>query len=120
VAYGGQQVGNLVLAETEAQERPEGRPLEVARDLPDHGSSWMGGRMRLTDEQVDALDMPIHNPTIKHLKIRLEWGRRAGQAAYIRGCGMGENPFTKLPNMPMHQGWREGWLEFLQKEAAGD
>lgn len=75
--------------------------------------------MRLTNEQVDALETPVHAPTPERLEIRLEWGLRAGRAAYTRGCEIGDNPFTPMPKMPMHKGWRAGWLEALKADFDG-
>jgi len=63
----------------------------------------------LTDPEVDALPSPYFQVTGERIRIRREWGRRAGHAAFNRGDT--QNPFWKRPCLPMHEAWAEGYAD---------
>ncbi len=66
-------------------------------------------RTILTDSEVDCLHSPWHHADGKRIRMRREWGRRAGLAAFARGDE--RNPFWDRPCMPMYDGWRDGYAD---------
>ena len=69
---------------------------------------------RLTDDEVDALPSLYFKSTTQRMKQRLQWGQRAGRAAYKRGTLRSDNPFVASPAMPMQKGWFRGWDEAME------
>lgn len=69
---------------------------------------------RKTDEDIDALVMPMLPDTPQRRQYLLEWGHRAGRAALARSRSHGReelNPFRPSTRMPMWRGWEEGYKQ---------
>ena len=64
---------------------------------------------KMSDVEVDAVTTIRFQATPYRLSMRREWGRRAGRKAWTAGVEHSDNAFRRLPRMPMHDGWLEGW-----------